>query len=134
MRALYGSVRAERLSPPVVSRLMDSLIRARVALGIGQEVQTGSAELGRGIGLAIVSQMVGRRNLSARDAARLFVVTAVAQSDAFIATWGYKFRFNLIRPRTYIRSFAEAADQAGRSVGRCVGETIVRRLETAPAQ
>jgi hypothetical protein len=345
-RALYGSVRAERLSPPVVSRLMgyasvalheglaeaqpstrasldglmDSLTRARVALGIGREVQTGSAELGRAIGLAIVawsrtdgydstrgrpyavavgpglwvsdapgntyaaqnlsgatdfvaldnpantlrpgvasdrglimnrpkrrgltnllpvnmagvtepywgtirpfilrswdecpvadppaysvetgtpaghwiaiaSQMVGRRNLPARNAARLFVVTAVGQSDAFIATWGYKFRFNLIRPRTYIRrvidstweplistppfpeypsghsalsaaaaagmtsllgsqafddstgvalgptvrrfnSFAEAADQAGRTVGRCVGETIVRRLAASGA-
>jgi hypothetical protein len=159
--------------------------------------------------VAIASQMVGRGNLSARDAARLFLVTAVAQSDAFIAAWGYKFRFNLIRPRTYIRrvidstweplistppfpeypsghsalsaaaaagmtglfggegfddstgialgptvrrfnSFAEAAEQAGRSrvlggihfqfgnlagrtMGRCVGETIVRRLTAARA-
>jgi PAP2 superfamily protein len=159
--------------------------------------------------VAIASQMVGRRNLSASDAARLFVVTAVAQADAFIATWAYKFRFNLIRPRTYIRrvidstweplistppfpeypsghsalsaaaatgitsllgaqafddstgialgptvrrfdSFLDAANQAGRSrvlggihfefgnqggrtLGRCVGETIVRRLAAPPA-
>lgn len=157
--------------------------------------------------VAIASQMVGQLGLSANDAARLFVVTAVAQADAFIATWGYKFTYNLIRPRTYIRrvidptwepliptppfpeypsghsalsaaaaagmtaligaqafddstglalgpaprhfaSFTEAAHQAGvsrvfggihfqfgneggRTVGRCIGETIARRLPSA---
>jgi len=53
--------------------------------------------------VAIASQMVGRLKLSAADAARLFVLTAVAQADAFIASWGYKYQFNTIRPRTYIR-------------------------------
>ena len=27
----------------------------------------------------------------------------MAQADAFIAAWGYKYQFNLLRPRTYIR-------------------------------
>ncbi len=53
--------------------------------------------------VAIASQMVSELKLSAGDAARLFVLTAVAQADAFIAAWGYKYQFNTIRPRTYIR-------------------------------
>jgi len=53
--------------------------------------------------VAIASQMTGRRGLSAPEAARLFVGTATAVADAFIAAWGYKFQYNLIRPRTYIR-------------------------------
>jgi membrane-associated phospholipid phosphatase len=52
---------------------------------------------------AIAAQMVSQQNLSAEDAARLFVLTSVSTADAFIATWGYKFKHNLLRPRTYIR-------------------------------
>lgn len=53
--------------------------------------------------MAIASQMVSQQSLSANAAARMFVLSATAQADAFIATWGYKYRYNLIRPRTYIR-------------------------------
>jgi hypothetical protein len=53
--------------------------------------------------LAIASQMIGQRGLPAPEAARLFVATTTAVSDAFVASWGYKFEFNLIRPRAYIR-------------------------------
>jgi hypothetical protein len=53
--------------------------------------------------LAIASQMIGQRGLTAPEAARVFVGTATAVADAFIAGWGYKFQYNLIRPRTYIR-------------------------------
>jgi len=53
--------------------------------------------------LSIASQMISERKLSADDAARLMLATAVAQADAFIASWGYKYQYNVIRPRTYIR-------------------------------
>jgi membrane-associated phospholipid phosphatase len=52
---------------------------------------------------AISGQMVSEFHLTANDAVRLFVMTAVAQADAFISAWGYKFKFNRIRPRAYIR-------------------------------
>lgn len=52
---------------------------------------------------AIAAQMVSQRHLTTALAVRLFALSAVAQADAFIAAWGYKFRFNLIRPRTFIR-------------------------------
>lgn len=59
--------------------------------------------------VSIAAQMIGQRNLSANEASRLFVVSAVAQADAFIAVWGYKFQYNLIRPRTYIRRVIDPA-------------------------
>jgi membrane-associated phospholipid phosphatase len=58
--------------------------------------------------LSIASQMVSAQKLSANDAARLMVLTSVAQADAFIATWGYKYKYNLIRPRTYIRRVTDS--------------------------
>lgn len=59
--------------------------------------------------VAIAAQMISQHNLSANEAARLFVVSAVAQADAFISVWGYKFQHNLIRPRTYIRRLIDPA-------------------------
>jgi hypothetical protein len=53
--------------------------------------------------LSIASQTIGERKLAVEDAARLLLATAVAQADAFIAAWGYKYEYNLLRPRTYIR-------------------------------
>ena len=53
--------------------------------------------------LSIASQMVTERRLSAEQGAWVMVATSVALNDAFIAAWGYKFRLNLIRPRTFIR-------------------------------
>lgn len=52
---------------------------------------------------SIASQMVSQRDLSAAEAARVVMLTAVAQADAFIASWGYKYTHNLLRPRMYIR-------------------------------
>ena len=53
--------------------------------------------------LAIASQMISERQLDGATAARIVLATAVAQADAFIAAWGYKYRDVVIRPRTYIR-------------------------------
>lgn len=64
-----------------------------------------AGETGTPVGhwVSIAAQMVSERHLSAEDAARLMVSTSVAQADAFISSWGYKYKYNLIRPRTYIR-------------------------------
>ena len=53
--------------------------------------------------ISIASQLATEKGLSAGETARLMLLTAVAQADAFIASWGYKYRYNLLRPRTYIR-------------------------------
>jgi hypothetical protein len=64
-----------------------------------------AGETGTPVGhwLSIASQVATARGLSAPEAARLLLVTSVAQADAFIAVWGYKYQYSLIRPRTYIR-------------------------------
>lgn len=59
--------------------------------------------------LSIASQMISERHLSTTDAARLVLATSLAQADAFIAAWGYKFQYNLLRPRMYIRQHLDPA-------------------------
>jgi hypothetical protein len=54
--------------------------------------------------LSIASQMVSQRHLSARDAARIMVMTSVSMADAFISVWGYKYQYSLMRPRPFIRT------------------------------
>lgn len=58
--------------------------------------------------IAIASQMVSQQRLSAGEAVRLTLLTAVAQADAFIASWAYKYQRSLIRPRTYIRAVIDS--------------------------
>ena len=53
--------------------------------------------------MSIASQMISERQLDVAAAAQLVLATAIGQADAFIASWGYKYQFNLLRPRTYIR-------------------------------
>jgi membrane-associated phospholipid phosphatase len=57
---------------------------------------------------SIASQMVSEKHLSAEDAARVMVLTSAAEADAFIASWGYKYQYSLIRPRTYIRRVVDS--------------------------
>jgi hypothetical protein len=53
--------------------------------------------------ISIASQIATEKQLSAGETARLMLLTAAAQADAFIASWGYKYKYSLLRPRTYIR-------------------------------
>jgi hypothetical protein len=53
--------------------------------------------------LSIGGQMISERKLPADKAAWMLAQTSVSLADAFIAVWGYKFKLNLIRPRTFIR-------------------------------
>src|ERR1043166_7979586 len=64
---------------------------------------TGESGTPVGHWVSIAAQVASERHLSAEDAARLLALTSLAQADAFIASWGYKYQYTLIRPRTYIR-------------------------------
>lgn len=59
--------------------------------------------------LSIASQIISERHLNAATAARVVLATAVAQADAFVAAWGYKYVYGHLRPRTYIRQVIDAA-------------------------
>jgi hypothetical protein len=54
--------------------------------------------------LSIAGQMVSEKKLTAPQAAWMMAETGVSLADAFIAVWGYKFKLNLVRPRTFIRA------------------------------
>lgn len=54
--------------------------------------------------LSIGSQMVAEKHLTAEQAAWMMAQTGVSLADAFISVWGYKFKLNVIRPRTFIRA------------------------------
>jgi PAP2 superfamily protein len=58
--------------------------------------------------LAIGSELIAERRLSADQAAEMFVLMTLAQADAFIAIWREKYRSNSIRPVTYIRRYIDA--------------------------
>ena len=59
--------------------------------------------------LSIAGQLMRQQGLAGPVAARLAMVTAAAQADAFIAAFGYKYALNTIRPRTYIRRVIDPA-------------------------
>jgi hypothetical protein len=54
--------------------------------------------------LSIAGQMVSEQHLRADQAAWMMAVTGVSLADAFISAWGYKFKLNVVRPRTFIRA------------------------------
>jgi hypothetical protein len=58
--------------------------------------------------LAIGSQLVTQLGLSADEAAEVFVLMTLAQTDAFIAIWHEKYRTNVMRPVTYIRRYIDS--------------------------
>jgi hypothetical protein len=59
--------------------------------------------------LSIVSQMVSERHLDAEKTVRVMTETSVSLADVIIATWGYKYRVNFLRPRTYIRAIIDTS-------------------------
>ena len=89
--------------------LKASLTPAQKAIAFYWADNAGETGTPSGHWLAIASQMVSQRGLTAAEAARIFMLTAVAQADAFIASWGYKYVYNTIRPRTYIRRLMDPA-------------------------
>ncbi|MEO5567176.1 MAG: vanadium-dependent haloperoxidase [Gemmatimonadaceae bacterium] len=103
-------------SSSVMYRQADEVRKYRAALTPDQRTiayywADNAGESGTPVGhwLSIANQMASAKGLSAEDAARLMLVTSVAQADAFIAIWGYKYQRTLIRPRTYIRRVLDPA-------------------------
>lgn len=57
--------------------------------------------------IAIITQLSASRSLA--DAVEAFAVTGVAMADAFISCWRAKFRYNLLRPETFIQMLIDPA-------------------------
>jgi hypothetical protein len=59
--------------------------------------------------LSIGSQLVSQKQLLPEDAAAVFVLSTIAQADAFIGAFAVKYKYSLLRPNTYIRRLIDPA-------------------------
>lgn len=56
---------------------------------------------------SILTQLLGDTHASLAKAAVAYVRMSIAENDAFIICWRAKFKYNLMRPFTYIRRFID---------------------------
>ncbi len=59
--------------------------------------------------VAIENKLVESKNLSLAKAAEMYVLVNVAMADAFISCWDAKYKFNLVRPQTFINKHISPA-------------------------
>jgi hypothetical protein len=62
-----------------------------------------------GHNINIATQMIRDRNVSLEDAAIVYAKVGMAGSDAFIACWKGKYKYNLMRPITFIQKNIDPA-------------------------
>lgn len=55
--------------------------------------------------IAIADEIAASKNLSLGKAAEMYALLNIAMADAFISCWDAKYKLNLLRPVSYIRSF-----------------------------
>jgi hypothetical protein len=53
------------------------------------------------------------RNYKLDKAVELYALTAIATADAFISCWDAKFKYNLLRPETYIKDYIQGGWSTG---------------------
>lgn len=57
--------------------------------------------------VSILRQLVGQLELSPLQAAETFALTGLGLSDAFVSAWDEKYRSNVVRPLSFIRTFVD---------------------------
>ena len=62
-----------------------------------------------GHSVSILSQVLRQEDASLADAAEAYARLGIAVADAFVACWRIKYRYNLLRPVTYIRDVVDPA-------------------------
>ncbi len=55
--------------------------------------------------LAIANKLATSKKLSLGKAAEMYALLNIGLADAFISCWDAKYKYNLLRPQTYIRDF-----------------------------
>lgn len=62
-----------------------------------------------GHSLSILTQILRNKPTSIDSAAAVYANLCFAMHDAFVITWGMKYKYNLIRPIAYIRKYIDSA-------------------------
>jgi hypothetical protein len=70
---------------------------------------SGSTATPPGHWVAIENQLTTDLNLNLQQAAEMYALVGISMADAFICCWYSKFKFNLLRPQTYIRDYIPGA-------------------------
>lgn len=60
-----------------------------------------------GHSISITNQVLEMENATLGEAAEAYAKVGMSQADAFIVGWYYKYRYNLIRPITYIQAIID---------------------------
>jgi hypothetical protein len=68
----------------------------------------GSTPTPPGHSISILNQTVQADRIDLAGAAEAYLKVGVAVSDAFVTCWNTKYRYNLVRPVTYIRDLIDA--------------------------
>lgn len=68
----------------------------------------GSTPTPPGHSISILNQTIETDGLDLAQAAEAYLKVGIAVSDAFVTCWNTKYRFNLVRPVTYIRGVLDA--------------------------
>jgi hypothetical protein len=55
--------------------------------------------------LGMLQYIIRQKGYKLDKAAELYAMTAIASADAFIACWDCKYRYNYLRPETYIHTY-----------------------------
>lgn len=59
--------------------------------------------------IAIAVQLATEKHLSLGSSAKLFAQVGISLNDAAILCWKYKYRYNVLRPVTYIRTYIDSS-------------------------
>ncbi len=65
--------------------------------------------------IGIVQYVVHLRSFKLNKAAELYALAGIALGDAFISCWDMKYKYNLLRPETYIRAYINPDWTTGQS-------------------
>jgi len=57
--------------------------------------------------MSVISQLADQRGLSPERTVELYALTSIAVADAFVQCWRVKYRYNLLRPVTYIQRYID---------------------------
>jgi PAP2 superfamily len=84
-------------------RVVTSLTAEQEAIARFWSDDPGQTPSPPGHSISILNQVVRTRDLRLDDAVEAYAKVGIGVADAFIACWRTKYRYNLLRPVTYIR-------------------------------
>jgi hypothetical protein len=92
-----------------VFETVNGLTAEQRAIALYWSDDPGATSTPPGHSVSMTTQVLGQLGASLDDAAEAYVRAGLAVSDAFIACWNTKYRYNLLRPITYIQNLTDPA-------------------------